>query len=94
MKKTIHGTRYNTATAQLIGKATSDDGNKEGDQWEASLYVSPRGKNYFIHGSGGDMTRFAGDEKILPMHDFEALRWARAYLPQSVIDEYFSELCS
>lgn len=75
MKAIIHGLRYNTDAAILIGKSDASPGAFKGDfaYWEAGLYRTPgsgrRGEGgytlargpgrYFLAGRGGPMTRFA-----------------------------------
>jgi len=97
MKKVINGTRYNTETATPIGHYASNHFSTDFEKWEATLYLSPYKKHFFLHGRGGPMSRYGepsgncwvSGEKIEPLSAEEALRWAEEYLEPEEIDKGF-----
>lgn len=99
MKKVIRGKLYDTETAQKLGWTD----NTSRDVWAPSLrredmnatdiqetlYLTKSG-NYFIHGEGGSLTRYAetlGDhvwltgEHIEPITEERAKLWAQSAGP-------------
>lgn len=103
MKAIFDGIRYDTDKADLVGEtdALSHGVASTTDfaYWEASLYVTPRARRYFLAGRGGPMTRWArsvgggtysGGSGITPMSPAEAREWAERYLPVDVVDAHFS----
>ena len=100
MKSIINGRRYDTGNAVLIGEyAYGTASGFEG--WEAALYRTPRGKQYFLAGSGGPMTRYSrasgqhslgGGERIDPLTPEEALAWAEEYLSADDFEQEFSSM--
>lgn len=103
MKAIIHGIRYDTEKATLIGESGSDGNTSRGDfrWWEAGLYVTPRSRRYFLAGKGGAMTRFSrsaglnawtGGEGIHPMSREEALEWAEQELSAEIIEQHFADM--
>jgi hypothetical protein len=105
MKKVLDGKRFDTEKAVFIGNA--DNLNKgvsscsDFNYWDADLYVTPKSKQYFLHGEGGPMTRWSkpagnnswsGGEDILPMSKEEAFEWAQEYLDVALVERYFSDL--
>src|SRR5262245_29466522 len=78
MKATINGARYNTEVATLIGEAGR---GRQLHYWWAGLYRTPRVRRYFLAGWGAGMTRWAGDQGIIPLTPGEAVAWAKQYLP-------------
>lgn len=94
MKKIIKNKLYDTNTAKRIG---SREHNQPGDLswWEETLYLKRTGE-YFIHGEGGAMTKYAerrgenrwsGGEAITPV-SFET---ARAWAEENLDAERYSE---
>lgn len=91
MKKVINGKQYNTETAKNLGHWTN---GKYGDfdYIGETLYTDKSGK-YFLHGEGGARTcyasyhgnMYADGEKIVPMTQAEARKWAEDRLDG---DEY------
>lgn len=99
MRKVIKGRLYNTDTAQKLGWID----NTDRDNWatpllraeidanviQETLYLTKSG-NYFIHGEGGSLTRYAetlGDhvwltgEHIEPITEERAKLWAQSAGP-------------
>jgi hypothetical protein len=79
MKATIRGVRYDTDKAILVGQHTH---GKSGDlsYWMARLYRLPISGRYFLVGTGGAMTVFAGEARLLPFATHTAVDWAERYL--------------
>lgn len=87
MKKVINGKLYNTESAKRLGYASY---SHPGDFcfWEETLYLTKSG-NYFIHGEGGPMSKYAksigqnewsGGEHIEPVNEAAAKEWAEEHL--------------
>lgn len=78
MKRTINGIRYNTVNASLIG------GTSGPAQWAARLYRTPQSGRPFLVVEGAPMslsgTILERGEKLIPLTDDEARRWAAEYL--------------
>jgi len=100
MRKIINGVRYDTDKAIEIGSAHYSNPS-DFRHWEASLYVTPRSKRFFIAGAGGPMSRFSqsvgqnswsGGSDLIPMSPEEALEWAEQYLDPSEFEEHFADL--
>ena len=98
MKSIINGKRYDTGIAVLIGEY-SYGCPSDFEGWEAALYRTPRGKQYFLAGSGGAMTRYSqssgrnlmyGGSRIDPLTPEDALDWAETYLSPEEIETEFS----
>lgn len=97
MKKILNGVRYNTEGAVEIGTASyANSGDFQ--HWEATLYVTPKSKRFFIAGSGGPMSRFsqsvgqnewAGGSDLIPMSKEDALQWAEKYLDTEEFEKHF-----
>jgi len=100
MKKILDGVRYDTEKAVEIGTASySNPGDFQ--NWEATLYVTPKSKRFFIAGTGGPMSRFAqsagvnqwtGGSDLIPMSKEDALAWAEANLDPEELEEHFSDM--
>jgi len=93
MMKILHGLRYDTEKSDRIGHGGLLDGPMM-QQWTAELYRTPRAKHYFLFGEGGPLSRFgqaAGNNvfeygsDIIPLTEAQALEFASAYLPDTVI---------
>lgn len=90
MKKIISGKVYDTDKARELGR----DGGGEGfSSWREALYQKRTGE-FFLHGEGGLMTKYAhsvsdntwtGSEKIIPLSAGKAREWAEEHLG---VDEY------
>lgn len=87
MKKIINGKKYDTDTAKNLGYISY---NHPGDftWWTEHLYRKRTGE-YFLHGIGGPMSKYAhqvglnewtGGEKIKPLTREEAQKWAEENL--------------
>ena len=96
LKKTVHGIRYNTDSAIVIGTA-----GMLGvlTHWEATLYGAPRSNRYFIVGFGGPMTRFSQSvgcnawkegADLIPLTPEQAKQWAELYLAPEVVQQHFA----
>lgn len=94
MKKHINSRIYNTETAALVGEWSND--SRDIDWCEERLYRKKTGE-YFIHGEGGAMSRYAkqieqnrwgNGGEIIPLSYERAREWAEEYL---TTDEYDAE---
>jgi hypothetical protein len=94
MKKVIRNKVYDTDTAQLLGDW--DNGYYTSDfQYCAEALYRKRTGEYFLHGAGHAMSKYAGHsgnssgwgEKITPLTYEEAREWAEAHLDA---DDYIS----
>lgn len=99
MKKIIDGKMYNTETAKALGTAHSNAPANSYEYWEETLFQKKNGE-YFLHGHGGPMSRYAeyadmnnwsGGEKITPLTETEAMKWAERYLPAEEYCDIFGE---
>ena len=61
MKKIINGKRYDTDTATLIGYNGYNGSHSDFSYWCETLYQKRTGE-YFIHGEGGPMSRYAENQ--------------------------------
>lgn len=93
MKKVIKNRVYDTATAVKVAEYSSPGDWGDFGHYEERLYRKKVGE-YFLHGEGGPMTRYAvstglnswsGGEKIIPLDYAAAQEWAEEHLDE---DEY------
>ena len=100
MKAIIHGVRYDTEKATLIG-SYSYSSSGDFNHWEATLYKTPRSNKYFLAGSGGPMSRYSqtigqnewsGGERIDPLTKEQAFEWAQQYLAAEEVEEHFADM--
>ncbi len=95
MKALIGDKQYDTDTAELVGKASSDLPESHLRSWSAALYKRHEDNQFFLAGSGGPMTMFAhdagdvkiGGSKIVPLDEKDARDWARANLTSEEMEE-------
>lgn len=98
MKAIIDGKRYDTDRADLVCRI--EDGYR-GDfrHIDAELYCTPRSRQFFLAGWGGAMTVFArnnadntksGSDRIIPLSEQDALRWAEQYASAEDIERFFT----
>ena len=86
MKKRIKNNTYDTNTSRPIGAIISRP-NPSPTAWKARLYRTPKTKQYFLAGTGGFMTCFGGDHKIVLLTKDQAVVWANNYLDGESIKE-------
>ena len=88
MKKIINNKVYDTDTAKYLGLWTNTDDRSNFHHIEETLYQKRTGE-FFIHGVGGPMTKYAvscgnnswsGGEKIIPLTYENAQKWAEGHL--------------
>lgn len=98
MKKIINGKVYNTETATLIARASSDYDGSNLKWWSEDLYKTPRG-NWFISGVGNAMSRWntrydnmrGPGEGIEVLTESDALEWCeRNGIKASIIEANFT----
>lgn len=94
MKQIIAGKRYDTNTATYIGSYTRGDGFTH---CRESLYQKRTGE-FFLHGEGGAMTKYAvssgdnewgGGEKLIPLSRESARDWAEKNLDADIYEQLF-----
>ena len=96
MKKIIDGRRYDTDTAKMLG-SDSFGARNDFSFWEEELYRKNTGE-YFLHGYGGPMTRYAEavdnnswtwGERIFPLTIDAARKWAEDHLNADEYEKIF-----
>lgn len=77
MKKLIGMPRrlFNTRTSTLLATVS---GGRASSKFVEKLYLSQRGE-YFIHGAGGSLTRYNGEEDIREISDNALTHWKRKH---------------
>lgn len=95
MRRIMGGKLYNTESAKRLGFWSNGLGYRDFQHCEETLYRTKSGQ-YFIHGAGGPMSRYAksagqnqwtGGEHIEPVNEEAAKAWAEEKLSA---DEYIS----
>jgi hypothetical protein len=101
MKKVINGLRYDTEIAEEIGADEGGGDCTDFGHWEETLYRTPRGKRYFLHGQGGPRSNYAqrtngnmwgSGERIIPMTVDEAFAWAQEHLDGDECEATFADM--
>lgn len=96
MKQIINNRRYDTETAELLG-SDSYSNRRDFSHWTEKLYRKRNGE-YFLHGEGGPMSRYAertgvnewdGGEKIIPLTADAARKWAEEHLDADEYEKIF-----
>lgn len=96
MKKIISGKIYDTDKAKELG-SDSYSNPRDFHHWSETLYVKRTGE-FFLHGSGGPMSRYAerieqnswsGGEQIIPLTYDKAREWAEEHLRVEYYEEIF-----
>lgn len=97
MKKVIDGKRYDTNTAKRMAADCYEGSATDFQYWTETLYRKTTGE-YFLHGEGGPMSRYAvscgqnswsGGEKIIPLTIESAKKWAEDHLNADEYEEIF-----
>ena len=99
MKKIINGKKYDTETAKKVGYWTNNYSCSDFQCCEETLYRKKTGE-YFLYGSGGPMSKYSqsygnmtgGGEKIIPMTEADARKWAEKHLDGDEYEEIFGEV--
>jgi hypothetical protein len=100
MKKIIEGRVYNTDTAELVGEWANTYNTRDFNFCIEKLYRKKTGE-FFIHGRGGPMSRYAvsvgsntmcGSEQIRPISFEYAKRWAEEHLTADEYEGLFGEV--
>lgn len=100
MKKVINGKVYDTDTAKKLAVYANGGTWRDFNHLEETLYRKKTGE-YFLHGEGGPMTRYAeasgqnswsGGERIMPMSYKEAIAWAAEHLDGDEYEEIFGKI--
>ena len=96
MKKIINGKVYSTETAKLLGEWDNGYYGNDFKKCQEDLYLTKSG-NYFTHGSGGPMSRYAVNhgnqtscgEAINPISYEQAKQWAEEKLSGDEYEKIF-----
>ena len=97
MNKVINGKRYSTETAHFCGDHEYGNHGDLDHVYEA-LYQKRTGE-FFLYGAGGAKSKYAkaigandwyGGEKIIPLTDDEAKKWAEKYLDNEDYENIFT----
>jgi hypothetical protein len=98
MKLIVNHKKYDTETANLIGKWSGFAFMRpEAAQYEEALYQKSNGE-YFLYGTGNECSRYGhymANNSMLPGWDIcplsekEAQEWAEMYLPVDTYERYF-----
>ena len=88
MKKIIEGRAYDTKTARILGEWSNDLPPSDFRYHAKTLYQTPRGA-YFMHVSGGYLTKLRGSELIVVMSTYGAKFWAETYLTAAEYEAAF-----
>ncbi len=100
MKKIIEGRVYNTDTAELVGEWANTYNTRDFNFCIENLYRKKTGE-FFIHGRGGPMSRYAvsvggnamsGSEQIKPISFEYAKQWAEEHLTADEYEKLFGEV--
>lgn len=100
MRKIINGKKYDTETAKAVGTYANGGGWRDFTHYEETLYLKKTGE-FFLYGEGGPMTHYAvtierncwsGGEKITPLTEHEARKWAERNLPVEDYENIFGEV--
>ena len=97
MKKIIDNKLYNTDTAKKLGSWENTWDYRDFNHIAETLYQKRTGE-YFLHGDGGPMTKYAvsvsnnswrGGEQIIPLSSAKAREWAEEHLDTDDYAEIF-----
>lgn len=97
MKKVINGKRYDTETAEFIGKWENIYNSADLQYESEELYKKKTGE-FFMYGSGGPASNYAvqtgtnswsGSCKITPITEDEAKKWVEKYLDGDTYENLF-----
>jgi hypothetical protein len=96
MKAIINGMRYDTDTAEALGRYTNELGPGDFRHVDEQLYRTANGR-FFLTGSGGAMTKYAegngqetwGSEKLIPIDDDSARHWLERNKHWDTIERLF-----
>lgn len=95
MKKIINGKMYNTETATVKGEYSNSYSVSDFKYFEETLYQKKTGE-FFLYGEGGPLSPYkevlgdngaTGGEKIVPLTEDKAKKWAEEKL---TADEYIA----
>ena len=99
-KKIINGKKYDTETAEKVGRRCSGSSTSDFSYWCQTLYRKRTGE-FFLYGEGGPMTGYArscgdnnwgwGDE-IIPLTKKKAKQWAEWNLDGDEYEAIFGEV--
>ncbi len=100
MVKITKGRKYDTETAREVGSYSNGGGWGDFRHYEETLYRKRTGE-YFLHGKGGPMTKYAkaegqnswsGGSDIIPLTFDEAREWAEEHMDAEDYETEFGEV--
>ena len=100
MKKIISNRKYDTDTASMVGEWSNDYPANDFHFESVTLYRKRNGE-YFLHGEGGAMSRYASavelsgwasGERIMPLSYDDARTWAEEHLDADSYEREFGEV--
>lgn len=100
MKNIINGKMYNTETATVKGEYKSRYSYGDFKYFEETLYQKKTGE-FFLYGEGGGLSPYkevveengaTNGEKIIPLSEDEAKKWAEEKLTADEYIELFGEV--
>ena len=99
MKKIINGKLYNTETAKEVATYSNGYPGSDFRVIDETLYQKRTGE-YFLHGEGGPMTRYAKEvwggvgygEEIIPVTEARAKEWILEHCSADTYMELFGEV--
>lgn len=99
MKRIINGKVYDTDKARECG-SDSYSNSRDFNHWSETLYQKRTGE-FFLHGSGGPMSRYAerveqnmwsGGQQLIPLSYDKARQWAEEHLTGDEYESIFGEV--
>ena len=99
MRRIIENKVYDTATATAVANYSNSYGTSDFKFIRETLFMTKK-KNFFIHGRGGAMTRYADrvanmscyGEAIRPLDEQQLLEWCFETENDFVIEEHMNHL--
>lgn len=98
MNRIINGKRYDTETAPAVAENCSRGVSRSDFQWFRETLHKKRTGEFFLHGQGGAMTRYAervdgnawqGGEDIIPLNIEQARAWAEPLMSGDEFERIF-----
>lgn len=98
MKQIIHGKKYDTETATMLGE-TWEGVPSDFRYYREELYRKKNGE-FFLYGTGGAMSAYSqstgdsvmGGERIIPYTESDAKEWAEKNLTVEEYENVFGEV--
>lgn len=100
MRKIIDGKVYDTETAKFLAEFESNFAVNDFNWYMENLYIKKTGE-YFLYGKGNGLTSYkksmsgggwTSGEKIIPLSEEEAQKWAEENIESKEYEEIFGEI--